>query len=279
MYDQKIQELLKIKDNLFLCSYDNNQIGLFTEQNINVSKDDTYSSSRYAEVYTMIDSETKGIRIATSTNPFAFFLAKHQFITDEVSTCIATCTLKKVIAFTELCKQMYQIGILLHYKEGQTLTDLDFNQILAYGCHMMGVSPFDFLKPKKKVIKFAVDNYFVCIYDKMEIGLFQKETADIDEIYSVDVYKQVDGENVGAFLLGNRLCKNKEITLQNYNKIDISCDMIKAIPFDEVRWHMQCNHEIYSYEKKFSTTEEMAQVLEYAHTYFDIEKTKEKVKK
>ena len=129
---------------------------------------------------------------------------------------------------------------------------------------------------------------FICQYDEEKIGLFKKTSGSKpinlfhDELV-YNVYTGLDSDNIGIFCKNLRVAVGETITIKfpHVHTFISTCNINKVMSYNDIRFKMYAeldnkNTNIINFEK--TNTEEISQILMYAHRTLGKEHSQEKRK-
>lgn len=279
-------------ENLYVCTWGENQMGLFTQyapQNKDYA-DNVYIgyNTNHTGIFTINDCD-RGGNINT-WEPIGY-----RTVWDS-KAYLATCNMNGSINFDSIREMMRKDGAIKSYSVGKA-TKEEISIVFSWAAdHYTQIKQQievnqpqkgEIIHPKKTT---DVSVLYICAFDN-RVGLFtkkvldEKDRANLWYYYprSEDIYLGYQSDKVGIFTTMSGKTTTNEWRERGYRTFETyyrgldkyynyyiaNCNMTDAISFDEMRQIMYTCGEIPGFEYGIATDEEIQEVLKYAKEYFE----------
>ena len=284
--------------NLYVCTWGENQIGLFTQY---APRNKDYADN----IYTGYNTNHTGIFTINDCNRGGNINTWQPIgykTTWDSKLYSVSCNMNGAISFDSLREMMRKDKKINSYTPGEA-TKEEISAVFSWASdHYTGVKQqIEANQPQKvenpQFIKTTdVRNLYICTYDDSQIGLFTKEIIKGRIPFSyraIELYKGYKSNHTAIFTIngektddiinkwesrgyrsswyeGTNFFKSTRITYL------VTCDMTGSISFDSMRQIMYEAGELSSFSYGVATDEEINAVLSYAKKYFEPNNPKER---
>ena len=135
------------------------------------------------------------------------------------------------------------------------------------------------VEPKKEKV-FGTKNLFVCVYDDNCVDIFEVKRLKNGTHIDYDAYiglftDKVSVEIVPKYSFSSHVWQIKGFTVYGHT---VTCDMTRAVGFEEFRLGLNFSGKIGKFELGKTTTSEMLEVLKHAPQHLGLTQEQDKTK-